>query len=283
MAVAGATITATPPFTMMFTPAEMLAPGSGLCTVIVCVPACALVAVPATVNCVDETYVVVSAVAPIYATAVCAKCKPVRVIVNAPWAMLIGATLVNCGTGLFRIAAAFPSFLASDVSAALMVMEFGVGGNSGAVYIPFAPMVPRVAFPPAIPLIDQFTAGFDPSPVFAVNCCRATPGIDVPEGVTVSAVSPGPPAGPGSLGRIAWAQPPSNTTSAASNTSAERFTAFPPSIPPYWLHARTCSFKCVGRFKLRRDWYGKSMGVNRSILLNSWPDSEQLVRCPSKV
>ena len=76
------------------------------------------------------------------------------------------------------MAAALPSFLVSDVSTALMVMELGAGGNSGAVYIPLASMVPRVAFPPAIPLIDQFTAGFDPSPVFAVNCCCATPGMD---------------------------------------------------------------------------------------------------------
>src|SRR5579863_1434818 len=179
MAVAGATITATPPCTMRFTPEEVLAPGAGLCTVIVCVPACALVAVPAAVSCVDETYVVVSAVVPIYAVAVCAKCKPVSVIVNAPWATSIGVTLVNCGTGLFRVAVAVPSLVVSDVSTALMVMELGVGGNSGAVYIPVAPMVPKVAFPPATPLIDQFTAGFDPSPVFAVNCCCATPGMDV--------------------------------------------------------------------------------------------------------
>jgi hypothetical protein len=56
---------------------EMLAPGAGLCTVMICVPACALVAVPVAVSCVDETYVVVSAVVPIKATAVCAKCNPV--------------------------------------------------------------------------------------------------------------------------------------------------------------------------------------------------------------
>jgi hypothetical protein len=110
-----------------------------------------------------------------------------------------------------------------------MVMELGAGGNSGAVYIPLASMVPKAAFPPAIPLIDQFTAGFDPSPVFAVNCCCATPGMDAPDGDTVNAVSPGPPAAPGPPGRIAWAHPPSNTT-AASITNAKRFTASPPSL-----------------------------------------------------
>src|SRR5260370_41388756 len=109
----------------MFTPAETLAPGSGLAAVMVCVPACALVAVPIAVSCVDETYVVVSAVVPMYATAPCAKCKPFSVIVNGAWATLIGVTLVNCGTGLFSVALAFPSFLVSDVSTAVMLMEFG--------------------------------------------------------------------------------------------------------------------------------------------------------------
>ena len=144
--------------------------------------------------------------------------------------MLIGVTLVNCGTGLFSVALAFPSLLVFEVSTALMVMELGAGGNSGAVYIPLASMVPSVAFPPATPLIDQFTAGLDPSPVFAVNCCCATPGMDAPDGETVNAVSPGPPAAPGPPGRIAWAHPPSKTTSAVSITSAERFTAIPPSL-----------------------------------------------------
>ncbi len=125
------------------------------------------------------------------------------------------------------MALAFPSILLFEVSAALMVMELAVGGNSGAVYIPFAAIVPMLAFPPAIPLIDQITAGFDPSPVFAVNCYCVTPGIDALGGVTVNAVSPGPPAAPGPLGRIAWAQPPSKTTNADSITSAERFTASP--------------------------------------------------------
>jgi len=227
MAVAGATITATPPITTIFTPADTLAPGAGLCTVIVCDPACALVAVPAAVSCVDETYIVVSAVVPIYATAPWAKCNPLSVIVNGPWATLIGVTLVNCGTGLFSVMLAFPSLLVFDVSTALMVMELGAGGNSGAVYIPLASMVPRVVFPPAIPLIDQFTDGFEPSPVFAVNCCCATPGMDALDGVTINAVSPGPPGAPGPPGRIAWAHPPSNTTSAANIATAERFTASP--------------------------------------------------------
>jgi hypothetical protein len=168
-----------------------------------------------------------------------------------------------------------------DVSTALTVMELGVGGNSGAVYIPLLPMVPKVAFPPAIPLIDQLTAGFDPSPVFALNCCCVTPGMDAPDGVTVNAVSPGPPAAPGSPGRIAWAHPPSNTTNAVSITSAERFTASPLSLRSL-MAAHSPDFNCVGRFKLRRDWFWENTGVDRLALLTARPDSEQLVRCPSK-
>src|ERR1700674_5519162 len=281
MAVAGVTTTATPPVTTMFTPAEILAPGFGLCTVIVCVPACAIVAVPAAASCVDETYVVGSAAVPIYATAPCAKCNPLSVIVNGPWAMLMGVTLVNCGTGLFSVTLAFPSFLVSDVSTALMVMELGAGGNSGAVYIPLASMVPKVAFPPAIPLIDQFTAGFDPSPVFAMNCCCATPGMDALDGDTVNAASHGPPAAPGPPGRIAWAHPASDTTSAANITSAERFTASPLSLPSL-LAAHHTRVNRNGHFKLRRGWFslGKSTRASRLALLVTRPDSEQLFRSP---
>src|SRR5579872_971166 len=230
MAVAGATTTATPPLTTMFTPVETLAPGSGLCTVIICVPACAVVAVPAAVSCVDETYAVMSAVVPMYATAVGAKCEPFSVNRNGPGGMLKGDTLVNCGSGLFSVALALPSFLTSDVSTAVMVMEFGAGGNSGAVYIPLASIVPSVAFPPAIPLIDQLTAGFEPSPVFAVNFCCATPGMAALDGVTVNAVSPGPPPAPGSPGRIAWAHPLSNT--AATRITSAKCLTIPPSEFP---------------------------------------------------
>jgi hypothetical protein len=135
---------------------------------------------------------------------------------------------------------------------ALMVMELSVGGNSGAVYIPLASMVPKVAFPPAIALIDQTTPGLEPSPVFAMNCCCVTPGMDNPDGVTVNAVSPGPPAAPGPPGRIACAHPPSKTT-AASITSANRFTIFPQSLLNLLAAHHTRTFNCVGHFKLWLD------------------------------
>ena len=141
----------------------------------------------------------------------------------------MGVTLVNCGTGLFSVAPALPSLLTFDVSTALMVMELGAGGNSGALYMPLASIVPSIALPPAIPLTDQFTAGLDPSPVFAVNCCCVAPGMAAPDGVTVNAVNTGPPAPP-EPGRIASAHPPSNATSAINSTSAERFTTPPPRL-----------------------------------------------------
>src|SRR5207244_11804486 len=74
-------------------------------------------------------------------------------------------------------------------------------------------------------------AVLDRAPFFTWYVRCATPGMDVSDGVTVNAVSPGPPAAPGPPGRIAWAHPPSNTTSAASTTSAERFTTPPLSLP----------------------------------------------------
>jgi len=98
---------------------------------------------------------------------------------------------------------ALPSFLASEVSTAVIVMVLAVGGNSGAVYIPLASKIPRVAFPPVMPLTDQLTEGVEPSPVFALNCCLVTPAMAAPEGVMVNAVRPGPPPAPGPLGRIA--------------------------------------------------------------------------------
>src|SRR5271154_4316778 len=157
----------------------------------------------------------------------CAKCSPFRVTVKGPWASSSGAKLVNTGTGLFSVAPALPSLLVSDGSTALIVIELGAGGNSGAVYKPLASIVPSVAFPPATPLTDQFTAGWDPSPVFAANCCWVAPAMAAPEGVMVNAVRPGPPAP--EPGRIASAHPPSTTANAISTISAERFT-----LPP-WL------------------------------------------------
>src|SRR5271163_5179457 len=130
-------------------------------------------------------------------------------MLKGPWSSSSGARLVNTGTGLFSVAPALPILLVSDDSTALIVIAFGVGGNSGAVYMPLESMVPSIAFPPTTPLTDQLTAGRDPSPVFAANCCCVAPAIAAPEGVMVNAVRPGPPRP--QPGRNASAHPPSTT------------------------------------------------------------------------
>ena len=111
----------------------------------------------------------------------------------------------------------------------------------------------------------------DPSPVFAVNCCCVIPGMDIPVGDMVNAVSPGPPAAPGPLGRIAWAQPLSNTTTAVSINSTERFT-----VSPLLLHrllvAHAHSVSSIGRFQLRLDWFENPTVVERLPLLTPRPD-----------
>src|SRR5271168_383140 len=144
---------------------------------------------------------------------------------NGPCGTSSGVRLESCGTGLFSVAPALPSLLTSDNSAAPMVIAFGAGGNSGALYNPLASIVPSTAFPPATPFTDQFTLGFDPSPDFALYCWCAVPAMVAPIGVTVNAVDPGPSAPP--PGRIASAHPPSNTANPVTNTSKQPFT-----IPP---------------------------------------------------
>jgi hypothetical protein len=58
---------------------------------------------------------------------------------------------------------------------AVIVMLFDEGGNSGAVNIPVASIVPVVAFPPVTPLTLQVNVGLEPSFAFAVNCCVVFP------------------------------------------------------------------------------------------------------------
>jgi len=128
------------------------------------------------------------------------------------------------------------------------------------VYMPLASMVPSVVFPPATPLMDQLTAGLEPSPVFAVNCCCVTPGMTAPDGVTVNAVSPAPPAP--APGRIALAHPLRNTSGATSITSAERFTASSPvcSQPAGQIPTPAPSI-APDVLWLQRDWVAREYGA----------------------
>ena len=130
-----------------------------------------MVAIPVTVNCVEESSVAVTAVVPKYTVAPGAKCLPLNVKEKAPTGMEIGRIASNSGVGFASVAAVFPDLVLSAVSTAVIVMVFGVGGNSGAVYKPAALIVPSEELPPATPFTDHVRVGFEPSLVFAVNCC----------------------------------------------------------------------------------------------------------------
>ena len=112
---------------------ETLGPGAGLWTVMLTLPDCALVTVPVAVNFVEEITVVVRAILPRYAVAPGAKCAPVKERVSGPTEIDVGEALSRIGIGLFRVTALLPFFEISTVSAAVMVMVLGAGGNSGAV------------------------------------------------------------------------------------------------------------------------------------------------------
>ena len=86
---------------------------------------------------------------------------------------------------MVSVTALLAVLLESDVAAALTVIVFGVGGNSGAVYTPAAEIVPVVAFPPATPFTDQLTATAEPF-IRAVKLWLAVPRTVMLEGDTTS-------------------------------------------------------------------------------------------------
>ena len=112
---------------------EVAESGLGFATETPTVPTCAVVVIPVAVTCVEEFSVVVRAVVPRYTFAPGAKCLPVSVRENAPTGMETGNTAFSNGVGLPSVAPVFPDLVLSAVSTALIVMVFGVGGNSGAV------------------------------------------------------------------------------------------------------------------------------------------------------
>jgi len=147
---------------------EEIAPGSGFFTVIEMLPTCPLVAVPVAVSCVDETRVVVNVALPKLIAAPVAKCAPLTVKLNDPTGMDNGATVVICGTGLFNVMALLAVLVESAAATAPIVIALADGGNSGAVYMPAAVIIPTEALPPATPFTDQLTAAGAPS-IFAVK------------------------------------------------------------------------------------------------------------------
>ena len=78
-----------------------------------------------------------------------------------------------------------PFCVASSALVAVTVIVFGVGRIAGAVYIPFASIVPTVALPPAIEFTDHVTVLFAMPLTVAANASFAPARIVAVEGVTV--------------------------------------------------------------------------------------------------
>jgi hypothetical protein len=126
---------------------------------------------------------------------------------------------------------ALPFFVASSVLVAVTVMVFGVGKLAGAVYIPFASIVPTVEFPPATEFTDHVTllfaipltvaakASFDPARIVGVAGVTVTPVLP-PSGVS------GEPSLPGFVPRPE--QPVRHNIRSTACALQIRFTEVPP-------------------------------------------------------
>ena len=85
---------------------------------------------------------------------------PLSVSENAPIGIEEGATEFRTGIGFCRVTVLLLFCVASSAMVAVTVIVFGVGRMAGAVYIPFASIVPTVALPPTIEFTDQVTPLF---------------------------------------------------------------------------------------------------------------------------
>jgi hypothetical protein len=84
------------------------------------------------------------------------------------------------------VTALLPVFVASSELVAVIVIVFGVGRLAGAVYIPFASIVPVLALPPAIEFTDQFTVALGLLLTTAANDSFEPARIATAVGVTVT-------------------------------------------------------------------------------------------------
>jgi hypothetical protein len=112
---------------------ELIEPGSGFTTSTATAPTCAEVAVPLAVNCVLETNVVASVVPPNETVAPLTNALPVIVNVNVPTFTCGGDIPVTTGMGFSSVTALLAFSDGFAVSAAAIVMVFGVGSSAGAL------------------------------------------------------------------------------------------------------------------------------------------------------
>lgn len=180
--------------------------------------------------------------------------------------------------------ALLPFFVASSELVAAIVIVFGVGRLAGAVYIPFASIVPLLALPQAIEFTDQVTLALGLLLTTAANDSFDPARIVTVAGVTVTPVlAPSGNAGEPSLPRRVPSpeQPLNNNIRIAAGALQIRFTDMTP-IGPRQTLLRS------GRHAMRRHsqfeaqllygvWalllgYGEITRVVRNWLLASRPD-----------
>jgi hypothetical protein len=212
-------------------------------------PICAVVAVPAACNSVGETYVVVTICPLIAATEFFTKPLPVRVSEKLPVVIDVGATEFRTGIGFCNVTELLPVCVASAVLVAVKVIVFGAGNAAGAVYIPFASIVPVVALPPATEPIDQVTLEFKPPFTTAANDSVDPTRIVTVAGVTVTPALP-PSGNVGEPSLLRFVPSPEQPLSEKVRSTAYvqmRFTDVPPirtrvgDTSPHARHTR-CRF-----------------------------------------
>lgn len=147
------------PVTVKFTLDDVLLPGSGFSTLTVYVPA--LDAFPVAVNCVAELNVVAIAFPFSNTFAPLTNLLPVTVSEKFPVFVDVGLMFVTNGVGFHSVTLLVPLAVVSATLVAFTVTVFGFGRFAGAVYFPFASIVPVALVPPFVPFTDHVTLVFD--------------------------------------------------------------------------------------------------------------------------
>ena len=147
------------PVTVKFTLDDVLLPGSAFCTLTAYVPA--LAAFPAAVNCVPELNVVVIALPFSCTFAPFTNLLPVTVKEKFPVLVEVGLMPVITGVGFHSVTLLVPLAVASAALVAFTLTVLGFGKLAGAVYFPFASIVPVALVPPFVPFTDHVTLVFE--------------------------------------------------------------------------------------------------------------------------
>jgi len=86
---------------------------------------------------------------------------PLTVSEKFPVFVVVGLIPLTTGIGFIRVTALVPAAEESAALVALTVIVLGLGKPAGAMYFPFASIVPSALDPPFVPFTDQVTPEFD--------------------------------------------------------------------------------------------------------------------------